>query len=675
MEGKMTNEFVVTCFADMKDSTPMNEMMGNIGVSPIRDEYLAVGEILAKYNGGDYIKNIGGNDMITFRDLESPFNFAVQLQQFYQPHPNYSKAPVISRIGLYLGVVDRREHDAFGSGVNQAARVEGKAEPGTIWLNKELMEAICKVWGEVNARPFFASEGEFELKGIKNPPKQELYSFKWQDYIKIHPDKSLSSIVFKHFQDASVIITNLTLADFGNQPSIIWPVKPRDNVNAIHCGQLEIMRLLAMLGFQVNVLIADCGATPIPRVYSENFKNMIEKFAHSRGIRNLKYTFMSDLFTPKCPGCDEFHRHFQNVISQLTFQTLLNINNKDYDTNVKDAISRAATLDFLHPALTISAVLHLSKQIGRKCIIVAGYDEKIQWEEALDSIPYTRDQFGVLFNPILNNKDGTYQGRQTKNWPLYFSWQRMIPDMEKYNLTIWLTKLHLFLYHFPSPSIKIGDIWFSPKDWQSDPEFEKRIYKEALAKDVFNKILTPTETGLRKIEFQKPDTGTVKKTSIIRFQGAAIKTISAERSNIKETKLKLEWDAFICHASEDKDKFVRQLAKELGSKGLKIWYDELTLKVGDSLRQSIEKGLVKSRYGIIVLSPAFFAKKWPKDELNGLNIKERDGEKVILPVWLNVNEKYIAEYSPILADRLAAQASDGMEKVVSDLLDVINPQK
>jgi hypothetical protein len=251
----------------------------------------------------------------------------------------------------------------------------------------------------------------------------------------------------------------------------------------------------------------------------------------------------------------------------------------------------------------------------------------------------------------------------------------MIPDMEKYNLTIWLTKLHLFLYHFPSPSIKIGDIWFSPEDWQSDPEFEKRIDKEALAKDVFNKILTPTETGLRKIEFQKPDTGTVKKTSIIRFQGAAIKTISAERSNIKETKLKLEWDAFICHASEDKDKFVRQLAKELGSKGLKIWYDELTLKVGDSLRQSIEKGLVKSRYGIIVLSPAFFAKKWPKDELNGLNIKERDGEKVILPVWLNVNEKYIAEYSPILADRLAAQASDGMEKVVSDLLDVINPQK
>lgn len=172
-----------------------------------------------------------------------------------------------------------------------------------------------------------------------------------------------------------------------------------------------------------------------------------------------------------------------------------------------------------------------------------------------------------------------------------------------------------------------------------------------------------------------PDAGTVKKTSIIPFPGAAIKTISAERSNIKETKLKLEWDAFICHASEDKDKFVRQLAKALGSKGLKIWYDELTLKVGDSLRQSIENGLVKSRYGIIILSPAFFAKKWPKDELNGLNTKERDGEKVILPVWLNVNEKYIAEYSPILADRLAAQASDGMEKVVSDLLDVINPQK
>jgi hypothetical protein len=664
------NEFVVTCFADIDESTSITEMFSQIGSGPINDAYLAVSEILANYNGGDYVRDIGGSNAILFRDLESSFNFACQLQQFYQAQPNYSKPPITPIIRLYLGVVGKPKNDAFGPGVNAASGIGRKAEPGTIWLDKELMQAIYRAWGEAKARSFLCIEEEVNLTAITNSLKPELVSFNWHRYIKNFPDKSLSAIVYKHLQEASVIISNLTLNDFGNQPSIIWPVKPRDNVNAIHCGQLEVMRLLAMLGFQVNVLIADCGAVNVPRVYSENFKEMIEKFANTRGIRNIKYTFMSDLFTPLCPGCDEFHRHFQYVISQLTFQTLLHINNKEYAENVKDAISRAATLDFLHPALTISAVLHLSKQIGRKCIIVAGYDEKIQWEEALSSIPYTRGQFGVLFNPILNNKDGTYQGRQTKNWPLYFSWQQMLPDMDKYNLSSWLIRLHLFLYHFPAPSVKIGDIWLSPKDWQNDPEIEKRINKEALAKDVFDKILTLKDCAPREIEFQRVNLDAGKKTSLIVFPDST--SISIGKNKAKESRTKLKWDAFICHASEDKNKFVRQLATDLSSKGLKIWYDELTLKVGDSLRQSIEKGLSKSRYGIVVLSPAFFAKKWSQDELNGLNIKERDGKKVILPVWLNVDEKYIAKYSPMLADRLAAKASEGLEKVVSDLLQAIN---
>ena len=144
-------------------------------------------------------------------------------------------------------------------------------------------------------------------------------------------------------------------------------------------------------------------------------------------------------------------------------------------------------------------------------------------------------------------------------------------------------------------------------------------------------------------------------------------------SGVKSGDDTFEWDVFICHATEDKDIFVRQLAKELGLKGLRVWYDEFTLRVGDSLRQSIEKGLAKSRYGIVVLSPNFFAKKWPQDELNGLAVRERRGKKVILPVWLSVDVDYVATYSPMLADRVAAQASDGMAKVISDLLMVIKP--
>ena len=81
--------------------------------------------------------------------------------------------------------------------------------------------------------------------------------------------------------------------------------------------------------------------------------------------------------------------------------------------------------------------------------------------------------------------------------------------------------------------------------------------------------------------------------------------------------------------------------------------DEFELTVDDSLRQSIDRGLVNSRYGIVVLSKAFFARDWPQYELNGLTAKEVGGEKVILPVWHGVTKADTLAYSPPLADKLA----------------------
>jgi len=112
-------------------------------------------------------------------------------------------------------------------------------------------------------------------------------------------------------------------------------------------------------------------------------------------------------------------------------------------------------------------------------------------------------------------------------------------------------------------------------------------------------------------------------------------------------------DAFISHASEDKDDLVRPLAEALQRNGCLIWYDEFQLRVGDSLRRSIDKGLARSRFGIVVLSPAFFAKNWTQYELDGLVAKEMTGGKVILPIWHKVSKDEVMSYSPSLADKFA----------------------
>lgn len=132
-----------------------------------------------------------------------------------------------------------------------------------------------------------------------------------------------------------------------------------------------------------------------------------------------------------------------------------------------------------------------------------------------------------------------------------------------------------------------------------------------------------------------------------------------------------QWDVFVSHASEDKEDFARALAEKLRARGLKVWFDEFTLTVGDSLRRSIDRGLARSRFGIVVISPAFLRKEWPQKELDGLVAREVEGVKVILPVWHGITMEDIRRYSPMLADRVAAQSSKGVEHVVEELMQAI----
>jgi hypothetical protein len=142
------------------------------------------------------------------------------------------------------------------------------------------------------------------------------------------------------------------------------------------------------------------------------------------------------------------------------------------------------------------------------------------------------------------------------------------------------------------------------------------------------------------------------------------------RSKVTE-KQRGEWDVFVSHASEDKEAIARPLAESLRAKGLRVWYDDFSLRLGDSLRQSIDRGLARSRFGVVILSVRFFEKHWPQQELNGLVSREVNGGKIILPVWHEVGFTEVRSYSPILADRLAVQTKDGIEHVVEKIMEVV----
>ena len=127
---------------------------------------------------------------------------------------------------------------------------------------------------------------------------------------------------------------------------------------------------------------------------------------------------------------------------------------------------------------------------------------------------------------------------------------------------------------------------------------------------------------------------------------------------------KRRFDAFICHASEDKLKVARPLAERLQRDGSEIWYDEFSLSYGDSLSRSIDYGLSRSDYGIVILSKRFFQKKWPRHELNALISKQvRKNKRIILPIWHYISAKEIAKYSEMMADSYAAKSSEGIPRI------------
>lgn len=146
-------------------------------------------------------------------------------------------------------------------------------------------------------------------------------------------------------------------------------------------------------------------------------------------------------------------------------------------------------------------------------------------------------------------------------------------------------------------------------------------------------------------------------------------TFSSKTSVDIDGGMSKEYDFFISHASEDKNEIVRELAEALRQNGFNVWYDEFELKIGDSLRKSIDNGLINSKYGLVIISPYFIKKNWTEYELNGMVAREMNGHKVILPIWHKVTKDEVLKFSPSLVDKLALNTS------IHTIQDIVNALK
>lgn len=131
-------------------------------------------------------------------------------------------------------------------------------------------------------------------------------------------------------------------------------------------------------------------------------------------------------------------------------------------------------------------------------------------------------------------------------------------------------------------------------------------------------------------------------------------------------------DFFISHASEDKDSVVRDLANNLMMNGALVFYDEYSIKLGDSLSDSINKGITNSNHAIIVLSKYFFEKGWTNAELQALFNKSLREQFKMLIIYHEIDHTQVAEKYPLLADIKGIDSSVGIEKISQALFEAIS---
>jgi len=127
--------------------------------------------------------------------------------------------------------------------------------------------------------------------------------------------------------------------------------------------------------------------------------------------------------------------------------------------------------------------------------------------------------------------------------------------------------------------------------------------------------------------------------------------------------------AFLSYDSRDRDSIARPLALELSKRGVPVWFDEFELKIGDSLREKIETGLKECKRCVLIITPRFLANTgWTKREFDSIFTRELlDRKKVVLPIWVEVAQRAVYEYSPSLADKVALQWSSGLGQVADAL--------
>ncbi|HCY76504.1 MAG TPA: TIR domain protein [Ignavibacteriales bacterium] len=163
--------------------------------------------------------------------------------------------------------------------------------------------------------------------------------------------------------------------------------------------------------------------------------------------------------------------------------------------------------------------------------------------------------------------------------------------------------------------------------------------------------------------------------SNILYTPAEIRTLTPVRDNFeKRAELQDLRDVFLCHAWDDRKGVARELNDFLEAKSVTVWFSEKDVSLGSPLLREIDKGLAKSRVGIVLVTPSFL------ERIKGEGIADKElsallARDLLVPIVHNTTFENLREVSPLLGSRSGLSTiEDSLEDIAAKLAELVNTE-
>lgn len=156
------------------------------------------------------------------------------------------------------------------------------------------------------------------------------------------------------------------------------------------------------------------------------------------------------------------------------------------------------------------------------------------------------------------------------------------------------------------------------------------------------------------------------------YTAAEVRTLTPVRDNVeKRASLPDLRDVFLCHAWDDRKGAAKELHDLLESRGVSVWFSEKDVMLGSSLLREIDKGLVKSRVGIVLVTPALLL-RLANEGIADKELSALLARDLLVPIVHGTTYDDLREVSPLLGSRSGlSTAEDSMENVAAKLAELV----